>query len=132
MGKFDTVWSGYYILNQINDMKFMWEERKEDGVRQAAREGARVFFLYDRCYSYSYSYSTIDVTPTPPTPRNKEENSHSTDGDTTKNTRIIKRKINTATMMMMMMIMIMMTMMVDDGHSHKKHDDDDNNGWRHN
>ena len=49
----DTVCSIYYIVNQINDMELMWEERKEDGVRPAARE------------VHVYSFCTIDVTPTP-------------------------------------------------------------------
>ena len=62
----DTVWSIYYIVNQVNDINLMWDEIGH-GVRPATLRRCKVMafsgiellqlLLHDRCYSYRYSYS---------------------------------------------------------------------------
>ena len=67
----NTIWSGYYILNQINDMKLMWEESKEEVFAQRSRGASIIAFS-----------GNVTPTPTPtplPLPQTK---THSTDGDT--------------------------------------------------
>ena len=73
----EEVQNQYYVLNQINDMKFMWEESIEEVFAQRHGWGASItafsgihvtptptptpwlmlLLLHDWCYSNSYSYS---------------------------------------------------------------------------
>ena len=71
-------WSGYYILNQTNDMRFMREVVKEEVFAQQnggasviafSGTGLLLLLLHGRCYYFSFS--TI------------KKRRHSTDGDKT-------------------------------------------------